>query len=246
LSDNSVFACRSCVDPRENGFYQQHGLPVYNGFFMTRTKGSFVPKPSPSNDISNTCVMLVKEGKDPMTMVQGHRDCAAVRISYAAASKKATMLDSTDREFLRSYGEALEAVQSHAGALQRKDQLRILERICVLQDINNLYSFRALDQQDRFQLRAYAHYSMTPTAHEPPPQNGADIPLMIFDPQQGIFTRGAKKTAETQLNEGIRLIDLVDLKTFRPHRPGLYEITKPTDLDAVARNEVRAVMAAAP
>jgi Carbonic anhydrase len=237
LLDN-VCVCRTCVDPRENGFYQQHGLPVFNRFFMTRSKGAFVTKPNATNNILNTCVMLVKEGKSPMTVTQGHRDCAAVRTSYAADEKAAALLDDTDKEFLRSYEEALAAVKKYAGTLGRDDRLRVLERICVLQDINNLFTFHELADRGDFHFMAYAYYSLTPTLTEPPSQDGADIPLMIYDPEQGVFARSKHK------NDGIRLIDLMDLDTFRPKKLGCrFEITKPIDLDAVVRNEVRYALA---
>ena len=234
---DNVCVCRTCVDPRENGFHQQHGLPVFNRFFMTRSKGAFVTKPNSTNNILNTCVMLMKEGKMPMTVTQGHRDCAAVRTSFAAAEKDEGSLDNTDREFLRSYEEALGAVKRYAGVLGRDDRLRVLEKICVLQDINNLFSFRELNERDDFQLIAYAYYSLTPTLTEPPSQDGADIGLLIFDPAPGVFARAPLD------NDGIRLIDLVDLDTFRPRHPGRFEITQPIDLDAVTRNEVRYALA---
>jgi carbonic anhydrase len=236
MPDN-VCVCRYCADPRENGFHEQHGLPALNGLFMTRSKGAFVSKPSPTNDISNTCVMLLKVNREPMSVMQGHRDCAAVRLFFTADKKDAAALDNTDREFLRSCGEALKAVKQFAAALKTEEQLRILERICVLQGINNLFSFDEISKREGYQPFFYAYYSLSRPAHEPQPVRASDIGLMIFDPEEGVFARAPHG------NDGIRITDLIDPKTFRPRAPGRFEITRPIDLEMVARNEARYALA---
>jgi hypothetical protein len=112
MINNSVCVCRTCVDPREHGFFIQHGLTlINNGIYMPRKKGGFMPQASPSHDVSTTGLMLIQMGKSPIFVFQGHRDCAAVRTLYDSFGKTQNQLNGTEREFQRSYIDALENVR---------------------------------------------------------------------------------------------------------------------------------------
>jgi len=235
----STCVCRSCVDPREHGFFTQHGLPNYNGLFMARSKGAFVSKPSPTHDVSSTGLMLIQMNKKPVFILQGHRDCAAVKILFNTQNKDPVKFNNTEREFLRSHSDAVEAVKEYATVLKPEEQLVILEKICVLQSINNLFSFEDLNLEHNYNPIMYAYYSMTLPIADKQPSDATQLGLMIFDPEQQVFAN----TPAPEINNGIRIADLINIQTLLPHDHGPFKITHPIDLIKAVRNEVNFTLA---
>lgn len=233
--------CRSCVDPREHGFFIQHGIPLSNGLYMARCKGGFVPKPSPTHDISTTGLMLVQMDNAPNFVLQGHRDCAAVRILYGSQGKIDSEMNETEKEFRRSHLKALNIVLNYATALDPEQSLRLLEKLCVLQSINNSFEYDSFRQNPNYKPAFHAYYSITPKPSETPPSGPEKMGLMIFDPEQSVFA----STGRPHDNHGLRIADLIDLAAFVPYDHDSFKLTAPVDLEIVARNESRYVIAGA-
>lgn len=231
----NVCVCRSCVDPRENGLYIQHGLPLYNGIYMARKKGAFIPKYGPVNDFSTTMSMLIDLGKEPTVVVQGHRDCAAVKVLFDTFGRPDDELNVTEKEFRHSHDEALQTVKKIAAALSDGDQLRILEKICVLQSINNFFEYcdAMKDKTGAKHPPMFACFSQTPTTPVGENFDPQNIELLIFDPKRNKFIASPDGD-----NEGCRIVDLIDTKTFLPQTSQLFSISEPINLAAVVRNEV--------
>lgn len=229
--------CRSCVDPREHGFFIQHGLALLNEFYMSRVKGAFIPKPNSTHDISTTDLMLLQMGRNPLFVVQGHRDCAAVKILFDTHNKNPNTLSETEREFLRSQSTVLELVKRIAADLPDEDQLMLLEKTCVLQSINNLFEYEGINQKEKYQPQIYAYYSFTSKSTEERPSDPSKIGLMVYDQKQGAFVR----SAASKNNNGIRIVDLINPKTFEPFDHDRFMIKEPIALEATIRNEAHVV-----
>ncbi|HVY13168.1 MAG TPA: hypothetical protein VHB73_06355 [Alphaproteobacteria bacterium] len=236
----NVCVCRTCVDPRENGFFAQHGLPPFSAF-MVRRSGGFVPRPSPAHDVSTSGLMLMELGKSPIFVLQGHRHCAAIGVLFRSHGKPPEAWTDTERAFQKSHGEALEAVKQLAANLPEEPQLRILEKACALQSVNNFFQFDevgALQKNTRPIL--YVYYSQSPLSADDlhTAEDAAKLPLMIFDPAQGVFVQLA-----AQGNEGLRASDLIDMQRLVPFDRHAFQVSQPVDLRAVIRNELRFAMA---
>ena len=228
-----VCVCCCCVDPREHGFFLQHRLsPIENGFFMSRTNGAFIPKPSPKHDVSMTGLMLVELHKNPLFVFQGHRDCAAVRILFEAYGKKRSATNDSERSFLRSYGDALKLVKENGAHMPQETQLRILEKICVLQSVNNLFEHHDMTQQPDYWPVLHAYYALSPLTQEQR-LNPEKIELMIYDPKQGYFARAEKG------NNGIRATDLIDPIGCITLPGNDFEITAPIDIEVAVQKEIQ-------
>lgn len=231
----NVCVCRSCVDPRENGLYVQHDLPLYNGIYMARKKGAFIPKYESVSDFSTTMSMLIDLGKEPVVIVQGHRDCAAVKLLFNTFGRPEGELNNTEKEFRHSHGDALQIVKQYASVLPEPDQLRLLEKICILQSINNFFEYCAVNFKNSAKSPVmFACFSETP---ETPPAQGFDpstIELSAFDTAREAFTQ-----SDVGGNKGRRIVDFIDTKTFLPHAAQAFGIKEPVKIDKVVLNEIR-------
>jgi hypothetical protein len=120
-----------------------------------------------------------------------------------------------------------------AAKLPPDQQLRILEKICVLQSINNVFDYKDLKEKKEIVPAIYGYYSLTPL----PPTNEQLVPekieLMIFDPRKGVFAYSPHRD-----NKGIRISDLMDAHTLVPHSHDVLKVSIPIDISVITRNEV--------
>jgi hypothetical protein len=121
-----------------------------------------------------------------------------------------------------------------ARSLSPDQQLRLLEKLCVLQSINNLLGYPELRQKSAYSPTMYAYYSLSPLPADEPIFDPRKIGLMIYNPQTCLFSR-AKKPGS---NDGIRIVDLVDPAAFIPRGDDPFQITQAVDLSDAVRKEV--------
>jgi hypothetical protein len=181
---SKICACHCCFDPRESGFFAQHGIQNPEGVYQSRGPGGLQARENS---------MLVERGMLPdIDMVQGHTDCVAVK----------GLLDTTGRPthlpheqaMLKTHGRVLQEVNELANLGAPDYRREILEMACVAESVNN--KIAAADAG--FIVTAkhrLAYLSLTP----PVARNGAvpkakpanDVPLAIYDPTVGRFVMPA-------------------------------------------------------
>ncbi|MDR3425256.1 MAG: hypothetical protein P4M13_09360 [Alphaproteobacteria bacterium] len=216
----SACVCKHCVDPRETGILAQHGITGH--VYQERDPGCLSDIVAP--------VMLAELGKHPVSFIQGHDDCAAMKVLKGAYGKKSPNI--TEKKFLKSHGDVLTLVMKQAVNLPEEEQLYILAQACTLKDTNDLLAVQSVLPDDQKFGAIYAYNSLTPKERFAKGEvfDPAEIELEIYNEKTGAFERSLN-------NVGIRISDLVDLGTGKP-KEDRYMITKQIDLETFVKGAV--------